>query len=53
MTLIDIPLGLVIYFHCLKLADGISSLILHGAKQEQLLVGVDGENRAFPLCSLR
>ena len=34
MKLIDIPLGLVINFHCLKLADGISRLILPGANRE-------------------
>lgn len=34
MKLLDIPLGLVINFHALKLTDGISRLILPGANQE-------------------
>ena len=34
MKLLDIPLGLVIHFHALKLTDGISRLILPGANQE-------------------
>ncbi len=34
MKLLDIPLGLIINFHTLKLTDGISRLILPGANQE-------------------
>ena len=34
MKLLDVPLGLVINFHALKLTDGISRLILPGANQE-------------------
>ena len=34
MKLLDIPLGLIINFHALKLTDGISRLILPGANQE-------------------
>ena len=34
MKLLDIPLGLIINFHALKLTDGVSSLILPGANQE-------------------
>jgi len=34
MKLLDIPLGLVINFHVLKLTDGVSRLILPGANQE-------------------
>ena len=34
MKLLDIPLGLVINFHTLKLTDGVSRLILPGANQE-------------------
>ena len=30
MKLLDIPLGLIINFHTLKLTDGISRLILPG-----------------------
>ena len=33
MKLLDIPLGLVINFHALKLTEGISRLILPGANQ--------------------
>ena len=33
MKLLDIPLGLIINFHTLKLTDGISRLILPGANQ--------------------
>ncbi len=33
MKLLDVPLGLVINFHELKLVDGISRLILPGANQ--------------------
>lgn len=33
MQLLDIPLGLVINFHELKLTDGVSRLILPGANQ--------------------
>jgi len=31
MKLLDIPLGLIINFHALKLAEGVSRLILPGA----------------------
>ncbi len=34
MKLLDIPLGLIINFHALKLTDGISRLILPGANLE-------------------
>jgi GxxExxY protein len=34
MKLLDIPLGLIINFNELKLADGISRLILPGANRE-------------------
>jgi len=34
MKLLDIPLGLVINFHALKLTDGIARCILPGANQE-------------------
>jgi GxxExxY protein len=34
MKLLDIPLGLVVNFHELKLVDGVSRLILPGANQE-------------------
>lgn len=34
MKLLDIPLGLIINFHALKLTDGVSRLILPGANQE-------------------
>ena len=34
MKLLDIPLGLIIYFHALKLTDGLSSLILPAANLE-------------------
>ena len=34
MTLLDMPLGLIINFHELKLTDGVSRLILPGANQE-------------------
>ena len=30
----DIPLGLIINFHALKLTEGVSRLILPGANQE-------------------
>jgi GxxExxY protein len=33
MKLLDVPLGLVINFHELKLVDGLSRLILQGANQ--------------------
>lgn len=33
MRLLDVPLGLVINFHELKLVDGVSRLILPGANQ--------------------
>jgi GxxExxY protein len=33
MKLLDVPLGLVINFHVLKLVDGVSRLILPGANQ--------------------
>jgi GxxExxY protein len=31
MKLLDVPLGLIINFHAMRLTDGISRLILHGA----------------------
>ena len=34
MKLLDIPLGLIINFHALKLTDGVSRLILPGANHE-------------------
>ncbi len=34
MKLLDIPLGLIINFHALKLTEGVSRLILPGANQE-------------------
>ena len=34
MKLLDIPLGLIINFHALKLTDGVSRLILPGANQD-------------------
>ena len=34
MKLLDIPLGLIINFHELKLTDGVSRLILPGANKE-------------------
>ena len=34
MKLLDIPLGLIINFHELKLTDGVSRLILPGANRE-------------------
>ena len=34
MKLLDIPLGLIINFHTLKLTDGVSRLILPGANLE-------------------
>ena len=34
MKLLDVPLGLIINFHELKLVDGVSRLILRGADQE-------------------
>jgi GxxExxY protein len=34
MKLLDVPLGLLINFHVLKLTDGVSRLILPGANQE-------------------
>ena len=34
MKLLDIPLGLIINFHVLKLTEGVSRLILPGANQE-------------------
>lgn len=34
MKLLDIPLGLIINFHALKLTDGVSRLILPGANVE-------------------
>jgi GxxExxY protein len=34
MKLLQIPLGLIINFHELKLTDGVSRLILPGANQE-------------------
>jgi GxxExxY protein len=34
MKLLDVPLGLIINFHELKLVDGINRLILRGADQE-------------------
>ena len=34
MKLLDIPLGLIVNFHALKLTDGISRLILPGANLE-------------------
>jgi len=34
MKLLDIPLGLIINFHTLKLTDGVSRLILPKANQE-------------------
>jgi GxxExxY protein len=36
MRLLDVPLGLVINFHELKLADGIVRLILPGASQDRV-----------------
>ncbi|MCI0332495.1 MAG: hypothetical protein L0228_04645 [Planctomycetes bacterium] len=33
MRLLDVPIGLVINFHELKLVDGLSRLILPGANQ--------------------
>lgn len=33
MKLLDIPLGLVVNFHALKLTDGVSRLILPGANE--------------------
>ena len=44
MKLLDIPLGLIINFNELKLADGISRLILPGANME-CVNGVDRGNR--------
>jgi hypothetical protein len=34
MTLLDIPLGLIINFHELKVVDGVHRLILPGADRE-------------------
>ena len=34
MKLLDVPLGLLINFHVLKLTDGVSRLLLPGANQE-------------------
>jgi hypothetical protein len=34
MKLLDIPLGLLIHFHELKLSDGRARLILAGANRE-------------------
>jgi GxxExxY protein len=34
MKLLDIPLGLIINFHVLKLTDGVSRLIILGANAE-------------------
>jgi len=34
MKLLDVPLGLIINFHVLKLTDGLSRLILPGANSE-------------------
>ena len=34
MKLLDIPLGLIINFHALKLTEGVSRLILPGANME-------------------
>ena len=34
IALLDIPLGLIINFHVLKLVDGVSRLILPGANFE-------------------
>jgi GxxExxY protein len=34
IKLLDVPLGLMINFHELKLVDGISRLVLRGAGQE-------------------
>jgi GxxExxY protein len=34
MKLLDIPLGLIINFHALKLTEGVSRLILPGANLE-------------------
>ncbi len=31
MKLLDVPLGLIINFHVMRLTDGVSRLILHGA----------------------
>jgi GxxExxY protein len=31
MKLLDVPLGLIINFHAMRLTDGVSRLILHGA----------------------
>src|SRR5262252_7453668 len=36
MKLLDVPLGLLINFHEMKVTDGISRLILPGANQRQL-----------------
>ena len=35
MKLLDVPLGLLVNFHELKLVDGVSRLILRGAREEQ------------------
>jgi len=34
MKLLDIPLGLIIHFHALKLTEGVSRFILPGANRE-------------------
>jgi hypothetical protein len=33
MRLLNVPLGLLFNFHEIKLVDGISRLLLHGASQ--------------------
>jgi GxxExxY protein len=41
MKLLDVPLGLIINFHELKVVDGLSRMILRGAGPE----GAEGSNK--------
>jgi hypothetical protein len=49
MKLLDIPLGLIIHFHALKLTEGVSGLILPGAKLASVR---QVHGRAVPMISL-
>jgi len=51
MKLLDIPLGLAINPHVLKLIRGVLRLILPGANLEGVCGG-DGGNKDLPLCYL-
>lgn len=49
MKLLDMPPGLAITFHALKLAKGVSGLILPGANLQRVRTE-DRGNKNLPLC---